>query len=183
MRRIFSVAAVALLALSTSASAQRRAPVSSSENPSPEIGIDAGLTFVTGTPSSTEISFPAQHIRLGLFISPVISIEPAVGLNRISSNGTSITSYTVGTGLLYHFSASRADNQFYVRPFVNLVGTSVSTNAPGGGTSSSDLEFGAGVGIKMPLRDRLASRFEANISHLNGVNAIGLLAGLSFYTH
>ena len=148
------------------------------ENPSPEIGIDAGISFGLGTPSFTVISIPAQQIRMGFFMTPELSIEPTFGLTSVSGGGGgSFTIYSLGAGLLYHFSTSRAANQFYVRPFAGIVGTS-----GGGVASNSDGVFGIGGGLKVPLRQQIASRFEANFSHSNGENAIGLLAGLSFYT-
>lgn len=177
MRRIIAVAALALVAVSATASAQARRGSMSNENPSPEIGIDAGLTFSTGSPSVTQFDFPARLVRIGFFISPEISIEPALSLHTASGGGFSATDYELGVGALYHFQTSRAANQVYVRPFVNLLGSSAT-----GATSSSDVLFGAGVGVKMPLRSQLATRFEANIGHINNSNLIGLLAGLSFYT-
>jgi hypothetical protein len=139
--------------------------------------MDAGITFGLGTPSITTIEIPAQQIRMGFFVSPALSIEPTFGLVSVSGGGVSGTVYNIGAGVLYHFSPSRAANQFYLRPFLNVVGSS------GGGTSNSTAFFGVGGGLKVPLRDRIASRFEANFAHGNGNNAIGLLAGLSFYTH
>ena len=173
MRRILSLAALSILAVSASAGAQRG---NTSYSPSPEIGIDAGITFGLGTPSVTTIAIPAQQIRMGFFVSPALSIEPTFGLQSVSGGGATFTVYNIGAGALYHFSPSRAANQFYVRPFLNVVGTS------GGGTSNSTAVFGIGGGLKVPLRDRIASRFEANFAHGDGDNAIGLLAGLSFYT-
>ena len=179
MRRILSLGALSLLAVSMSASAQQRSRSGASmENPSPEIGIDAGISFGLGTPSFTVISIPAQQIRMGFFMTPELSIEPTFGLTSVSGGGGgSFTIYSLGAGLLYHFSTSRAANQFYVRPFAGIVGTS-----GGGVASNSDGVFGIGGGLKVPLRQQIASRFEANFSHSNGENAIGLLAGLSFYT-
>ena len=179
MRRVLSLAALSILALSTTASAQRSG--STSASPSAEIGMDAGIRFNMTTPSSTVIQIPAQQIRMGFYVSPVMSIEPTVGLTSVSGNGVSGTMYSVGAGLLYHFSPSRAANQFYIRPFLGIDGTS------GDFGSGSTVSFGVGGGIKMPIQDRLASRFEANFAHAGGRNggqgtdAIGLLAGLSFY--
>lgn len=180
MRRILSLAALSIVALSASASAQRS---SYSANPSPEIGMDAGLTFLLTTPSQTVFSVPLQQVRMGFFVSPVLSIEPVVGFTSVSGGGVSGTDYMLGAGLLYHFSPSRAANQFYVRPFLSVNGSS------GDLGSGSSVAFGVGGGIKMPLHDRIATRFEANFAHDGGRNgggssdAIGLLAGLSFYTH
>ena len=181
MRRVLSVAALSILAWSASASAQRSS--AGMADPSPEIGMDAGISFGLGTPSTTVISIPVQQIRMGFFVSPVLSIEPSLGLTSFSGGGGgSFTVYNIGAGVLYHFSRSRAANQFYARPFLNLVGAS------GGGTSTSTTVFGIGGGLKVPLRDRIATRFEANFARQSartGVPAeslIGLLAGLSFYT-
>ena len=178
MRRVLSLAALSILALSTTASAQRSG--STSTSPSPEIGMDAGIGFNMTTPSTTVIQIPVQQIRMGFYISPVMSIEPTLGLVSFSGSGLpSTTVYSVGAGLLYHFSPNRAANQFYVRPFLGIDGSS------GGGGST--VSFGVGGGIKMPIQDRLSSRFEANFAHAGGQNggpgsdAIGLLAGLSFY--
>ncbi len=179
MRRILSLAALSILALSATASAQRG---SSSSSPSPEIGMDAGLIFGLSTPSTTTFQLPLQQIRMGFFLSPVMSIEPTVGFTSLSGGGFSGTDYNLGAGLLYHFSPSRAANQFYVRPFLGINGQS------GDLGSGSTVQFGVGGGLKMPLRDRIATRFEALFAHQGGQNgapgqdAIGLLAGLSFYT-
>ena len=175
MRRMSSLVVLSLLALSASATAQRSRGASMA-NPSPEIGIDAGVTFGLGSPSRTVLSIPAQQIRMGFFVSPALSIEPTFGLQSVSGGGVSLTTYNFGAGLLYHFAQSRAASQFYVRPFVNVVG--ISGDVP----SNSTAIFGVGGGLKIPLRDRIASRFEANVQAGDGDTAIGLLAGLSFYT-
>src|SRR3954463_7384156 len=134
MRRILSLAALSVLALSASASAQR----SSMMNPSPVIGIDAGITFGLSDPNITTIAIPAQQIRIGFFVSPALSIEPTFGLQSISGGGETFTAYNIGAGALYHFSPSRTANQFYIRPFISVIGTS------GGGASDSQALFGIG---------------------------------------
>ena len=173
MRRVLSLAALSILALSASASAQRS---SSMANPSPEIGIDAGIAFDLGDFGGTTIQIPAQHVRMGFFVSPALSIEPVLGLTSFSDDAGTTTLYNLGVGALYHFSNSRAASQFYVRPFINIVGIS------GEGASDSQAVFGVGGGMKLPLRDRIAARFEANFAHADNNDTIGLLAGLSFYT-
>jgi hypothetical protein len=169
MRRVLSLAALSILALSASASAQR-----SMANPSPEIGFDAALTIGLGDADGTSIDIPAQHVRMGFFVSPALSIEPTFGLTHQSD---AFTAYQLGVGALYHFSPSRTQSQFYVRPFISIDGVSIS-----GGGSDSQARFGVGGGMKIPLRDRISSRFEANFQHTDGADAIGFLAGLSFYT-
>ncbi len=171
MRRVLSLAALSILALSATASAQRAGTMA---NPSPEVGLDASLTIGLGDADGTSINIPAQHIRMGFFVSPVLSIEPTFGLTHESD---AFTAYQLGVGALYHFSPSRVQSQFYVRPFIAIDGVSIS-----GGGSDSQARFGIGGGMKIPLRDRIASRFEANFQHTDGADAIGFLAGLSFYT-
>ena len=178
MRRVLSLAALSILALSATASAQRSGV---RINPSPEIGMDAGIAFNLD-PSTTEIAIPIPRIRVGFFVSPALSIEPWLGLNSFSGGGFSGTDYQLGAGALYHFSPSRTASQFYARPFLGVNGSS------GDAGSGSTVHFGIGGGLKMPIRDRIATRFEANFVHEGGQNgqpgrdAIALLAGLSFYT-
>jgi hypothetical protein len=96
------------------------------------------------------------------------------------SGGGSASAYQIGLGLLYHLSTSRAASQMYVRPFIGLDGIS------DGGSSVNAFAIGGGFGVKVPVGDRFATRFEGNLAHRSqsGVsqNAIGLLAGLSVYT-
>jgi hypothetical protein len=180
MRRILLSLSVAVVALSAPATAQRATTSAGSASPSPELGMDAGASFGLGDNSGTTIAIPAQQLRIGFFVSPAFSIEPTFGLVSHSGGGLgSVTSYAIGAGLLYHLSTNRATNQLYLRPFVEVDGVSV--GGTNGGSNSITI-VGMGVGVKVPLRDRIASRFEANFAHADGSDAIGLLAGLSFYT-
>jgi hypothetical protein len=181
MRRLLSLAALTILTLSASASAQRSGSMT---NPSPEIGMDAGLAFRLTDPTGAVLAIPIPAVRMGFFVSPVLSIEPTLSI--ISTSGDAFgsgTTYSLGVGALYHFSPSRAAKQFYVRPFIGIDGAS------GDAGSGSSVTFGVGGGLKVPLRDRIATRFEANFGHNGGSNgggssdAISLLAGLSVYTH
>jgi hypothetical protein len=180
MRRVLSFAALSLMAVAATASAQRttRSTNTASANPSPELGVDAGVMFTLDDPRVTAFQVPIQGIRMGFFVSPAISIEPSIRLNTVSVSGAgSDTDYRIGVGLLYHFAPNRAANQMYVRPFI---GFSDDTGIDSG------LDFGAGFGVKIPIANRFASRFEANLTHFsndgNTWNALGLLAGLSVYT-
>lgn len=194
MRRILSIATVGLLVLSTAASAQRGrpSPASSGSGLLPiELGADAALSFGFGAPAgtsnATQFQIPFSQVRAGFFVSPALSIEPVFGLTYSSAGGGSDTYYTVGVGALYHFSTIRSENQVYVRPFIDFMGTNASF-----GTTTRSLTgtvLGAGLGVKIPAADRLVYRLEANLAHNsnsnfdNSPNRIGLLAGLSYYTH
>ena len=185
MRRVYSLAALSLLALAPIASAQRtnRGGMTTS-NPSPELGVDAGLMFnLSGDPKITTFQFPLQRVRMGFFVNPSVSIEPSLGLTTISGGGEHLNTYDIGAGLLWHFSPSRAANQLYVRPFIDFSGLSTS------GGSTSAFSFGGGFGVKMPLADRFATRLEGFLSHTgehdgtDSSNQLGILFGLSVYTH
>ncbi|MDB4886564.1 MAG: outer membrane protein beta-barrel domain [Gemmatimonadetes bacterium] len=195
MRRILSIASLAVLALSTTASAQRgraSSPSPSSGASPVELGLDAGITIGTGgTNNGTSFNFPVQSVRAGFMFTPAWSIEPSLGLSRNSNDNGSLTTYSVGVGALYHFSPVRTASQVYVRPFVNLIGFSskdIVSSTTTVTTSDNMTELGVGLGVKLPWQDRLAWRLEANLSHLSekvasGDTRIGLLAGVSYFTH
>jgi len=75
MRRVLSFAALTLIALASTASAQRTTRSSmASANPSPEIGVDGALIFGLDDPNTTTLSAPVQRIRVGFFLSPTLSL-------------------------------------------------------------------------------------------------------------
>ena len=175
MKKISAVAALALFATAVSAQAPTPRPI--------ELGIDAGVDIGLGDNSGTVISIPAQSFRVGFPISPRVSLEPKIGINIFTGDGDTFTTYRGELGLLYHLGSDRYPGAYqraglYVRPFIGIVGFA-------DGDSDSAGLLGAGVGYKFPIVSRLSSRFEANFEHQFGdgdANAIGLLAGLSFFT-
>ncbi len=171
---------LAAISLAASAAAAQDRPI--------ELGLDAGLSVGLGDNSFNTIDIPAQAFRIGFFVQDNVSIEPKFGLNSTSANGRRFTRYRAELGLLYHFfrPGMRARgypgpgprSSFYLRPFAGLVGSS-------NGDSDTRGLIGGGVGLKVPLVNRLASRFEANIAHTFGdfsSNELGILVGLSFFT-
>ena len=172
--RAFITAAVASIALATSAAAQRSGP-----DPL-ELGVDAGLFIGFGDNSSTRLEIPVSSARIGFPIGARTSIEPKFKLN-VYNNGGDHTDYHIELGLLYHLGSDRYPGAYhragmYVRPFLGVEGHS-------NGDSDSDGIIGLGLGLKRPLVSRLSSRFEANLAHhIGDATEIGLLAGLSFFT-
>ena len=175
MKKLTAVAALALFATALSAQAPTPRPI--------ELGIDAAVDIGLDDGSNTEISIPAPTFRIGIPISPRVSLEPKFGLRIRTGNDNTSTTYRGELGLLYHFGSDRYPGAFqraglYARPFVGLTDTSV-------GDSETSGLLGVGLGYKIPIISRLSSRFEANFQHLFGdadANVIGLLAGLSFFT-
>jgi hypothetical protein len=196
MRRILSIAALSVLVFSATAGAQRGSSTaaSSSAKTPIELGLDAGLSFGMGGQNNTTLfNLNLSQIRVGFLMSPQFSLEPSVGLSSRSTSGVSNSVYMLGLGGLYHFSAARTQNQYYLRPFVNYIGSrdkttsTVGTTTTTTTTSSSVTEMGGGLGIKIPYQDRMAWRLEANMSHfskqyLNSDNRLGMLFGFSYFT-
>jgi outer membrane protein with beta-barrel domain len=183
MKNSILISVIGLALVSASTKAQEYHPI--------ELGVDAGVTIGLGDNSVTVINIPVQAFRIGFFLDRHVSLEPKVALNTVTGSGDTFTSYLAELGLLYHFyregerrgrviyPGPGPRSSFYVRPFVGIVGS----NGPG--DDDSDAILGAGVGMKVPLINRLAARFEANFAHQFGdpdFNTLGLLAGLSFFT-
>jgi outer membrane protein with beta-barrel domain len=188
MRRITSLVALSLLTIASTASAQRSSAARSDNSNMPiELGFDAGINSeLSGTNKTTAFQAPLQQIRAGFFMSPTVSIEPTLSLATQSTSGvanSSVTAYAIGTGVLWHLSDNRSANQIYLRPYLGFAGISTS------GASASAFSFGGGVGYKMPMANRFATRLEANMSRTNAhngvpaMNQLNLLAGLSVYSH
>lgn len=158
-----------------------------------EIGMDGGLGFMStaNQPTTTVFGLPVQNVRVGFYMSPKLEVEPFGALNYMHQDTNSGTALGLGVGALYHFSPSRASNQWYARPFLDLNHSSDSFSQNGTTTTTSTTQWGlgAGFGIKMPLMDRIGSRFEVNFEHrfkdgtvAPSYDQFGLLAGLSYYT-
>ncbi len=170
---------------------QAGAPVNNPD--SKEIGVDGGLGFLSasGAPTTTVLGLPVQNIRFGFFMSPNLEVEPFGSLNYQHQDQNSGTQLGLGVGALYHFSQDRMQNQWYIRPFLDVNHQSSSSSVQGVTTTQSTTQWGlgAGLGLKMPLMDRVGARFEVNFEHrladgqvAPSYDQFGLLAGLSYYT-
>jgi hypothetical protein len=160
-----------------------------------ELGIDAALIHESSDNiTATRIELPVSRFRVGFFLSDAVSFEPSLSLQyaRVTienpltgrDNTSSGTSYDMDFGLLYHFSTQRTQTQTFVRPFVGIRGFS------GEGEHGSQATFGAALGFKQPLSNRLAARFEVGFAHraedeptFPSTNVLFFALGLSFFTH
>lgn len=147
-----------------------------------ELGIDGGVLFGLNTPRTTVVALPIQSFRVGFLVTDNLALEPRAAINSIHGGGASVTTYDFQLGVVYQPDGDRVGKGLYGRPFLGVSGASVS---PGG--SNSNGYIGLGVGLKLPFADRrLATRMEANYEHGfggGGSNIIGVLIGLSFFTH
>lgn len=169
---------VALVMSATAADAQRNVsrPI--------ELGMDGGINFGFDDPNVTTVSLPVQALRVGFFMNDKVSLEPRFSFNSISGGGTSLRTYALELGALYHLGGYNKGSNLYVRPFLGIAGGSIDTGGAGN-TSDSDAFMGAGVGTKLPFANRrLAARLEANFGHAfdaAGSNGLGLLFGISWF--
>ncbi len=193
MNRTLRCAAVlvAVVASASVAGAQARATTGSTE-----LGVDGELAFNrydNSADNTTTLSLPVQRFRMGFNADQQLEIEPWGALNYASlPNSASLTALQLGVGALWHFSTNRAETQWYLRPFTDITHESSSITLGSGATnttSSTQWGLGVGFGAKLPISDRFGARFEGNIEHrfkggdFPAGNVVGLLAGLSFFTH
>lgn len=176
-----TVSAAVRAALVAAAAALALAPRSSAAQNPVEFGVDAGVSVRFGSPTLTAVQIPTHRLRIGFFPTARVSIEPAFGLNVLSGDGGSLTTFDFQLGLLFHAHANRAKPQVYIRPFACVSGAS-------GVVSGTAFEAGAGLGVKIPLQERIGTRLEAGFGHDfassgSSGNTLSLGIGLSFFTH
>jgi hypothetical protein len=157
-----------------------------------ELGIDGGVAISLDDPNTTAVSLPVQQFRVGFFVSPRVSLEPAVSFNYVNiEDFGSATDLSLDLGLLLHLSPDRTRSQMYLRPFagINRVSAEADDELGGGDDSATQLSAGGGLGVKMPFAGgRLAGRLEAVFAHgfenddFASRNQAGLAVGLSFLT-
>lgn len=183
MLRIHVAAAALALLAAAPALAQSPRPV--------ELGMDALLAVTLDDPRITTLTLPVGVVRAGFFASDRVSIEPALNLDYtgVEDQGSS-TALALDVGLLLHFSPDRTRRQGYLRPYVGVTHISVDYDASGqvGDASFTQYGAGAGLGMKLPVRDRLAVRLEGTFDHtfsaddVDARSALGVTFGLSFFT-
>lgn len=154
-----------------------------------EIGGDASISYETES-EVTSIAVPVQQVRVGVFFSPRLSLEPALGFNRASGGGGSASALDLSLGLVAHLTGVPVGpgqtTSLYVRPFGGL--RRVAGRFEGQGQSATQFQLGGGLGFKAPLISRLAARAEVFYAHgfdnnnFGSSNDVGLRAGLSFFT-
>jgi len=188
MRTPFVFAALALAAAPAAAQRGASLPI--------ELGVDAGVSR-DDRADVTTFAFPISRVRAGFFVSPALSLEPTLGVMRMSGDGGSVTRSQGALGVVAHLAGvptGRARTaSFFVRPFVGFERTSVDFDENGGlfdrdARSATQALAGAGAGFKLPVGDRLAWRIEGVFTRfvesddLPDGSAFGLNVGLSFHT-
>lgn len=179
-------AVVLALTFAGTAGAQQQSPLW-------EFGVDGMIAHRTthidvgpaGTrdASATVVQLPVGMVRAGLYLTPTVELEPAIGIRHTSTDGGDLTQLNLDIGLPIYFTGTRATDQIFVRPLVGF--DHVSGSGINGFTQTS---LGAGIGIKIPIDARIASRIEAQYRHgmrsapANSYDQFALLLGLSVYS-
>jgi len=175
--RCCAAAAAVLLAAATSAQAQRQAPYPY------EIGVDGTIAHrdYDGARSGvTTVSLPVNTLRVGLFVTNQIELEPSLSYQRISVGDQDQSQLDLSVAAPIYFTPERTKPQFFIRPVVGLLHIS--------DPDRTQVNVGAGLGIKLPIDSRISTRIEAEYRHGNGshdiaaYNQFGLILGLSVYT-
>jgi hypothetical protein len=200
--KLSAAAVAALVVVSTSVSAQSRGTRSSARAAGQprlmELGLDGGLAFGLSDPKVTTFGLPVQSLRAGFYMSDALSIEPIVSMNyqNVSANGGSVSANNLdlGVGAVWHLNPNRAERQFYVRPFVDMLHVGSKFKDTNGGvtttesTSDNAMGLGAGLGVKIPVMSRMVWRLETQLAHrlesgaIGSQTSLGFSAGFSFFT-
>jgi hypothetical protein len=176
--RFFAAFTGLLLAAAAAAQAQRQAPYPY------EIGVDGTIArrdYSRGNPSGvTTVSLPVNTLRVGMFVTNQIELEPSLSFQRISVGDEDHSQIDFSVAAPLYFTPDRTKSQVFVRPVVGLFHLS--------DPSATQVSVGAGLGIKLPIDSRISARFEAEYRHGNesddivAYNQFGLILGLSVYT-
>ena len=148
-----------------------------------ELGTDLGVSFDFGGSSTlTTVSIPTSTLRVGFWMTDRVSIEPNVGFTWLHVSGESLTTIDAALALLYHFNADASRARPYITVFPGLT----HFNSDG---STTQFYAGAGLGVLLPMQERLALRLEGRYTHLfsgdGGASSDGAAArvGFSFFTN
>jgi Outer membrane protein beta-barrel domain len=171
MRRALTAGFVMLILASPSAAQEHKAF---------ELGVDGMIAYRATTPSSTTVTLPVGRMRVGYFLAPNFSFEPSLSYNSSDGNGSHSSRTTIGVAIVPQFAAI-GNSKVYARPFVeyNFI-TSTFENQR---ITSQASSVGAGVGVRVPLANRLMWRLEAAYANSTGESQFMGLVGLSFFTN
>jgi hypothetical protein len=152
------------------------------------LGVDLGIEFdmndvADETVNTTSISIPLAYLRVAFYASDQVWIEPRMTLIFLNIEGSSSTAlnFEGGFGVDFQTDATRA--RPYIRPFGGLLYVD-----SGEGDAATQVSLGSGIGLKVPMVERLASRLEGGVSYSfesdDLASALGIYVtfGFSFFT-
>jgi hypothetical protein len=130
-----------------------------------ELGIDLGIEFDIEdvgdeTVKTTGISIPLAYLRAAFYASDQVWIEPRMTLLFLDTEDASTTALNVVGGLGVDFQTDPTRARAYIRPFGSLLYVDTSDRE-----SATQVSLGSGIGVKVPMLERLASRLEGGVSY------------------
>jgi hypothetical protein len=156
-----------------------------------ELGVDAAVVTDDASDATTVV-VPLQRLRVGVFVSPRLSLEPTLAYERTGADGASASGFDGTLGLVAHLSGQPTGRarttSLFVRPFVGLARLSFGSEDEELDASATQARVGAGLGLKLPVADRLAWRLEGvyarafESDEFPSANRFGVNVGLSFHT-
>ncbi|HXT16964.1 MAG TPA: outer membrane beta-barrel protein [Gemmatimonadaceae bacterium] len=155
-----------------------------------ELGVDAEVSYqtvhrdgVTSQPDgTTSFNVPTGTVRIAFPTSGPVAFEIAGNFMHASAGGGSVTTSQVELGLPIALTDTRTSADWFVRPAIGL------QYSRSGNLSFSRVTLGGGIGLRVPVSNVVSMRYELRdtyltpSSHVSG-NVIGLLAGVSVFTH
>lgn len=191
MRSLPRVAALTLLALGATA------PVAHAQEKATEItvgvlglgytscdGCDGVFELATGGANSGVFTgIGGGSLAVGFYLSPGLALEPTVAVSTISSDGETLSVFSLGIAVPYYFNKGWGRKGPYLSP--RFTYNSISAE----GESASQAALGLGVGTKVPLNENAALRLQANFDYgfenqgdfIPSTTSFGAFFGLSVF--
>jgi hypothetical protein len=149
-----------------------------------ELGTDLGVAFdFAGGETMTTVSLPTAVLRVGFWMNDRISIEPNVNFTWVHIDGGSSTNVNGALALLYHFKTDVTRTRPYITVFPGI------NHFDSDFGDATQFFAGGGLGVLVPMQERLAFRAEALYSHnfesddVGGFDEVAARFGFSFFTH
>jgi hypothetical protein len=165
MRTLAVITTIAVLAAATPCAAQRET--------SRTFGVDAGMRAPANAGLRLGSAASFNQLRLGIPLTPALSVEPTLLVAQVLGVNADLA---LGVGLVYHLGATGV--RPYFRPFADL--------RRGGGGVALAYDAGLGLGVSVPVADRLDLRVEGTEVRWLGAARSGyregrLMLGLTYF--
>ncbi len=154
-----------------------------------ELGIDASVVRNGGDPSWS-VDLPVALLRVGVFLSDRLAVEPSVAAHYERVDGASMRSLAADMSALVFFRARNEQTRVFLRPTLGFRTLRLTSSASDAGVGFSDgaTEFVAGVGLGLRIGIRGGFSIRPELSFRQGITGTqqsnaGLVLGLSYLAH
>lgn len=126
--------------------------------------------------NSLELNFPGS-LAMAFYMTPQFAIEPQLTLSNQSGDNVDGTIYGAGVFFPFYFKADEGRSGFFLSPGAMIVG------GTGDYDFDSQVNYGADVGIKFAVRERISTRFAVTLRDGDSYNdpAFGATFGIGFH--